>query len=369
MTGKPYTQTDRQTRRRPRNSSLELLRIVAILIIIVHHFGVHGVFHAADSSANILTLSTFSWQLFFTQLVSWGGPMGNAIFILITGYFMVNRSLHWQKLILLLAAMLFYSWVIEAIVYGGQLLPYTLKSLVRETLPMLFGANWFVSCYLIFSLFIPFINRFLLSIDKREYEKFLLMMFLALIVLPAGKMVTFFTNAPILFFGFVYACGGYLRLHGAKWTAPGMHRRHLRNFMILLVIVLASIVALDAVGLFLHKESLLKVGNPVIKVLEVPLAISLFLYFLTRPYFYSAWINRVAGTVLGIYLIHDNDLMRKLIWDYIVPNLDFIHSSWYVLFYVGKVLAVFFVCVLIEMARKAWLEPVVSRWLQKKSRI
>nr|WP_317429717.1 hypothetical protein [uncultured Mitsuokella sp.] len=73
--------------------------------------------------------------------------------------------------------------------------------------------------------------------------------------------------------------------------------------------------------------------------------------------------------MLGIYLIHDNDLMRRLIWDYIVPNLDFIHSPWYVLFYAGKVLAVFGVCALVEAARKKWLEPVAGRWLRRKDGI
>ena len=35
--------TDRQTDITKRNSSLELLRIIAMFIIIIHHFGVHGI--------------------------------------------------------------------------------------------------------------------------------------------------------------------------------------------------------------------------------------------------------------------------------------------------------------------------------------
>lgn len=46
-----------------------------------------------------------------------GGTLGNALFILITGYFMINRKVNPQKLILLLATMLFYSWLIFIIVY------------------------------------------------------------------------------------------------------------------------------------------------------------------------------------------------------------------------------------------------------------
>ena len=63
MTAKTYTQTDRQSdrqsdrqtdRTRPRNSSLELLRIIAMLVIITHHFGVHGIFHILDPAKSKL---------------------------------------------------------------------------------------------------------------------------------------------------------------------------------------------------------------------------------------------------------------------------------------------------------------------------
>ena len=55
-----------------RNSSVELLRIIAMGIIIIHHFGVHGVFHVLDQSQNILMVDNLSWQIIFTQIVSWG---------------------------------------------------------------------------------------------------------------------------------------------------------------------------------------------------------------------------------------------------------------------------------------------------------
>lgn len=56
-----------------RNSSIELLRIIAMIIIIMHHFGIHGVFHMLDKSYNILIVDNLSWQIIFTQIVSWGG--------------------------------------------------------------------------------------------------------------------------------------------------------------------------------------------------------------------------------------------------------------------------------------------------------
>lgn len=251
-------------------------------------------------------------------------------------------------------------------VYGTNLLPHTPTKLIHESLPILFGGNWFVSCYIIFSLFIPFENLFLSHLTKGQYQAFLALFFLCYSVLPAFKIVTFFSNAPILFFVFVYAIGGYLRLHGASLRTAGQHKRYLRCFLVMVLLVLASILALDAVGLLLHKDGFLTESARLTMILTIPLAVSLFLYFLTRPYFFSAAINRIAGTVLGIYLIHDNQLMRTLIWDHIFPNLDYFHSSWYVLFYIGKVLAVFAVCSAIELLRKRYVERPMAAVLDRR---
>lgn len=251
-------------------------------------------------------------------------------------------------------------------VYGTNLLPHTLTKLIHESLPILFGGNWFVSCYIIFSLFIPFENLLLSHLTKGQYQVFLALFFLCYSVLPAFKIVTFFSNAPILFFVFVYAIGGYLRLHGASLRTAGQHKRYLRCFLAMVLLVLASILVLDAVGLLLHKDSFLKGSAHLTMILTIPLAVSLFLYFLTRPYFFSAAINRIAGTVLGIYLIHDNQLMRTLIWDYIFPNLDYLHSSWYVLFFISKVLAVFVICSAIELLRKRYVERPMAAVLDRR---
>lgn len=145
----------------------------------------------------------------------------------------------------------------------------------------------------------------------------------------------------------------------------GQNGRYLRYFLAMILLLLASILAFDAVGLLLHKDGFLKESARLAMILTIPLAVSLFLYFLTRPYFFNAMINRIAGTVLGIYLIHDNDLMRTLIWDYIFPNLDYLHASWYVLFYISKVIAVFAICSAIELLRKRYVEQPLSAALDR----
>ena len=51
--------------------------------------------------------------------------------------------------------------------------------------------------------------------------------------------------------------------------------------------------------------------------------------------------------------------------DDLVPYLDYLHSSWYVLFYIGKVLAVFVICSAIELLRKRYIEQPLAVLLDR----
>ena len=61
-----------------RNSSFELLRIISMLLIVAHHFVVHG---------NFDLISSFSKNVFFLQSLSMFGKFGVNLFVLISGYF------------------------------------------------------------------------------------------------------------------------------------------------------------------------------------------------------------------------------------------------------------------------------------------
>lgn len=71
----------------------------------------------------------------------------------------------------------------------------------------------------------------------------------------------------------------------------------------------------------------------------------------------------MAGSVLGIYLIHDNPLVRKFIWTVWSPNLDYLDTWYFPLFMVGKVALVFLVCLGIDRLRLRFVEPYMQRYV------
>lgn len=67
-----------------RNSNLELLRIVSMILIIMHHYAVHGGFDLLNTELDLNRI--------WIQILSIGGKIGVNCFVLITGYFMINSK-------------------------------------------------------------------------------------------------------------------------------------------------------------------------------------------------------------------------------------------------------------------------------------
>jgi surface polysaccharide O-acyltransferase-like enzyme len=86
-----------------RNSSIELLRIISILMVIISHYSVHN---GVDNSLLPLSVNRILLESFSL------GNIGVMLFVMITGYFMsVNKNgLGISKLLTLYLQVLFYSF-------------------------------------------------------------------------------------------------------------------------------------------------------------------------------------------------------------------------------------------------------------------
>ena len=79
----------------PRQSNLELSRILAMYLIVMHHFSVHGGVPIWSGSAPL------SLNFYLDQLLSTGGKIGVDLFVLITGYFLAKKISKFSSLVYL----------------------------------------------------------------------------------------------------------------------------------------------------------------------------------------------------------------------------------------------------------------------------
>lgn len=338
-----------------RNSSIELLRIVTIVLIIFGHFNVHGIWETMDRS---LALGR---QSFISCLTGWGGNMGNEIFMIITGYFMLTSKVHWKRVVLLCATMFLYSWSI-AIFFGSVMdWNFTVKDIVKYAIPVWSGVNWFVCCYLIFMCFVPFINPFLKILSPKRYLALLFLNYFLFIFIPALNLHgNTYMQGPFIQFFIMYMLGGYIRLYGKNWTAEGYCKFWIKLFLLgILLIVIASAFPV------IHGKFWGSYWR-IIHLIEVPMALSCFMMTICHKPFSSKLINRIAGSVLGIYLIHDNPLVRKFIWTMWYPNLDYLDTWCFPMFMIGKVALIFLICLSIDQLRIRFIEPYMKSYMDAR---
>ena len=85
-------------------------------------------------------------------------------------------------------------------------------------------------------------------------------------------------------------------------------------------------------------------------VISVIIAVSMFRFF-KNINFYSCILSFIASSVVGIYLIHDNLIMRKFIWEVLSPNIKYINSNYIYIHSILKILLVFMISLIIDKFR------------------
>ena len=300
----------------------------------------------------------------FLLLFGSGGKIGVNGFLLISGYFLVKSGFCIQKLIRYVMQVWTYSLAVLGMAFFLHTLPGSKKELLLYLLPLGY-LNWFAHDYLLMFLFVPFINAMLLHLDKRMYKRFLLLGFSLWYLIPTvtglvGMRLDM--GAPILLdFFYLYALGAYIRLYGAEYR--------IRNVMSQALFGYVAIVLLDfgmtAFPMRYIKGHLFYFAD-LNSALVLWVSVCLFWGFKQLNIRHSRWINGIAATTFGIYLLHDNNVLRKWIWQDTLQVSQFYSSDWFPLHAIGIVLFVFCLCGILSFMHIHFLETYYLRLFEKK---
>jgi len=52
--------------------------------------------------------------------------------------------------------------------------------------------------------------------------------------------------------------------------------------------------------------------------------------------------------MLGVYLIHDDVIIRSYIWERFVPNVEYAYSNFLIIHAIVKVMVVFIICIILD---------------------
>lgn len=343
-----------------RNSSIELLRILSMLFIICSHFCVHGGFETNEMS--------FSINKIILQI----GVLGNLgvdVFVMISGYFLSQTDFKISRIVKVILQVSFYSISIFFILVGLKIVPLSIKATIKSIFPVLFNQYWFATTYVVVLLFSPFLNQFLNCLSKRKYLLFLCTVVIIWSVLPTFSAQSLASNETCQFVMF-YSIGAYVRKN------PSFHFCNKNRYWIVGISAFLLILSTVVLNLLAIKFPVFNYGTFFYSrqsILIITLSYGLLLVFTNMKSISSVFINSIASTVFGIYLIHDNTYLRPVIWKSILNVKNYKESPYLVLYLLGCVMLVFTVCAIIDFIRQLLIEKPVLRlidpfikWLNKK---
>ena len=197
-----------------KDSRIELLRIMSIIIIIFHHLSEYGIVRYADGS--IWSQGSAINRIIAAFMLP-GGEIGVALFFMITGYFCIYRSER-RSVKTVVSTTLFYAIItlvfccVYYLVDHSAFQEYTMNELFRMAISLCFnpitGSTWwFVAAYVFLVVLMPDINRLYGALSHRK--KIIAIAFICVFWYGAGRYgSSFYILYKAIFF---YLIGGYFQ--------------------------------------------------------------------------------------------------------------------------------------------------------------
>lgn len=200
--------------RAKRQANFELLRIVAMYMVVVMHY--------LSNSIETVPVggSVQGMDVVYALLESLCIVAVN-VYVLISGYFLSVSAFSWKRVLKVIGQTLFYTVLIPPVLALFGVLSFSevfnIYHIWNSIFPVQSGQYWFVTAYVVLMLFAPALN---IAIEKLAQKKFLQMLGALLLFFSVGK-----TLSPLQFaadrygydFGWfmvLYLTGGYIRRFG-----------------------------------------------------------------------------------------------------------------------------------------------------------
>ncbi len=345
--------------KKERDSAIELFRIITMLVIVAHHYIVNS-----GIMTEVYNSTTLGVNTIFALLFGWGGKTGINCFVLITGYFMCKSKITLKKFLKLLLMVEFYRVVIYFIFIITGYQEFGLKPLLKAVMPITYIGKGFTAAYLVFYLFIPFLNILVGGMNKRLHQILIALCVGVYTVLPTLKIDVTFNY--VTWFSVIYIIGAYIRMYPEKW----FDSKKLWGVLTVTFVVLSWLSVIAVAYLTLSLKD--KIGNVFYfvsdsnKILALLTAVSAFMYFKNLKIGYSKLINTVAASAFGVLLIHSNsDTMRRWLWKDVLNNVEWYHSDVFIMHAILSVIGIYIICTIIDVLRIKFVEKPLFKWIDK----
>lgn len=343
-----------------RNSSFEILRIIAILFIIAHHFSVHGGFDFSSLGNSSQVFINRTWINFIAQF----GKLGVNLFILISAFFLVESKFKARRVLSILAEMLFFSITLGLVFFFVNKKTFTISVFNHMFFPFGSGTWWFMVSYLLLYILSPFLNLGIHAMNKKMHLALNILFIVIWSILPTFTDLNYgFSNFG--WFITLYLVASYIRLYDVSIKV-----KPIVGFLIFIgIFALWFAIECGFKNLFDNNKYIVaKVISwfnyiATNNFLQFFAAVVLFLSFKNIKMKNVKAINLIASTTLAIYLFHDFIDMSNFLWIKLFKNASYASSPVLIPYSLGVILAVFAMGVVVGLVYKYTLGFGVNKIL------
>lgn len=280
-----------------RQSNFELLRIMAIVMVVMGHFIRQS--GLLESEAGIkATINVFLGS---------GGRIAVNIFLLIGSWFMVDSAFRPDKAVRLYLETAFYCIPITIVMTIIGMAGNT-QNILQGLLPFFGRPVWFASAYISLILLSPFLNMTFLLPAKQQniLVGTLFVLYCITSTIPSFSMVDYI--ADLSWFCILYVVVGWVKKNNIidkvkinKWPWAVM------------AILIYTVLCLSAMTSFLGWAANYWLDN--IRTLpNIACATGLFVFFMKTDIGANRLINFFSRSIFAVYIVHQVPAFREFEW-------------------------------------------------------
>lgn len=297
--------------KKTRDSNIELLRIISMLMIIIHHLVYHTKIFTMPGENKFISLVMLS-----------GGKIAVIIYILIMGYYSKKSKFNIAKPINIILKVGIYSALFMVIFKSGNILD------IKE-----YKQYWFINAWLVLFMLEPLIK----ICEKEIPTKIKKIIFIYITILFIAPMVR---KSDVQEFVYFYLFGRHI----------------LPKFVKMFNNQLLNICAISALYLFIIAFNLELAQNTIILLIPAMFIFAIFANMNIK----SNLINKIAKHTMGVYLIHDNSKVREGIIKRF--NMSGFYQNKYFLISTLNISVIIFVtCIIIDYLISLIIEKTVFK--------
>lgn len=323
---------DKTEKKSVRMANFELLRIIAMLMVIVMHYTIKG-------NVSIELYDDGSAENHLWWLIEAFCNVAVNSYVLISGYHLVEAKWKVSKLLSLICQVLFYSiltgvaayllfaviqpgFVQSALNKAGMSYEYSLTTWLYIFLPIEYEHYWFATAYVIMYMLSPVLAIAVKNMPQKQLKTVIIALLCFFSIPKSINPYLIPTDNYGYDFGWficLFLIAGYIRMYGIKFFDS-----KIKAVMAYVVSVLCNWGIAAVVGTIARETGTLYdyldmtyTYNYILVLFSSLAFFYIFVYVKIEDGFMSKLICRIAPLTFGVYLLHENIGIRFM-WPYIL---------------------------------------------------